>query len=322
MPISTGTISFQDIADEFGGQTPHSLNEYYRGAGKVNSTITEIPLPGSPIDVGSFAGLSAEITVTFTMTGGGGHGGNGFDDGNGGGNFRQGTGLSTGIASISSYNNWISTSAGVNIITGATNSDIPESIFVPAATSNIGKSYAVAPGGLGGINGGGGKANPGSAGAGTEYGAGGAGGRENRSGSPPNWGHWGAGGGAGGGDDSNFFVVFETDSAGWAGSPGSRGLTASGTAVINPGTYVLVIGRGGVQRGGGNYAGGLGSNGAAASLTFSNIPNKRFTFFPPTPSAGGYDTARRLTYVPQFTLGPTSITTTGAGGGDWIITDV
>lgn len=322
MPISTGTISFQDIADEFGGQTPHSLNEYYRGEGKVNSTIIEVPLPGSPIDVGSFAGLTAEVTVTFTMTGGGGCGGNGFDDGNGGATFRQGTGLSTGIATASSFANWSGTTAGQNILTGATNSDIPESVFVPSATSNIGKSYAVAPGGLGGINGGGGESTPGNAGAGTEYGAGGAGGSENRSGSPPNWGHWGAGGGAGGGDDADFFIIYKTDGAGWAGSPGSRGLTATGTAVINPGEYRLIIGRGGLQRGGGNYSGGLGSNGGAASLTFSNIPNKKFTFFVPTPSPGGYNQARQTTYVPRFTLGPTSITVTGSGDGDWIITDV
>ena len=72
MPINTGQVSFQDIADEFGGATPHTLSEYYRGNGLVNSSITEIPSSGSPISVGSFRGLSAEVTITFTMTGGGG----------------------------------------------------------------------------------------------------------------------------------------------------------------------------------------------------------------------------------------------------------
>ena len=53
MPVSTGQVSFQDIADEFGGTTPHTLSEYYRGNGLVNSSITEIPSSGSPISVGS-----------------------------------------------------------------------------------------------------------------------------------------------------------------------------------------------------------------------------------------------------------------------------
>jgi len=326
MPISTTSISLDGIATEFGGAKPHGLNEYYRGGGIVASTVTEVPASGA-IDIGSFAGLTSEIIVTFTLTGGGGCGGNGYDDGNGGGNTRQRPGLSTGIMLRSTWDTWRQTTSGQNILSGATNDNIPASNFITATTSSIGSAYVVATGGLGGINGGGGKEASGAAGEGTEFGAGGAGGAKNSSGGPPNWGHWGAAGGAGGGDNANYFLPFfggiiKTDDAGWAGTPGSRGLTATGTATLTPGWYALVVGRGGIRYAAGNYNGGIGSGGVASSLIFSNNTNKKVSFIPAV-GAMSYDQARQTTYVGYMeVLAGGTINFQSPAGQQWTIVDV
>ena len=39
---SSGTITIQDIVDEFGGSAPHSLSEYYRDGGEVPSNNTNV----------------------------------------------------------------------------------------------------------------------------------------------------------------------------------------------------------------------------------------------------------------------------------------
>ena len=36
---SSGAISLNNIAGEFGGSVPHSMNEYYKGGGSVPSTV-------------------------------------------------------------------------------------------------------------------------------------------------------------------------------------------------------------------------------------------------------------------------------------------
>ena len=57
---SSGAISFSMIAGEFGGSTPHSINEYYRGGANVpNSSVNNsIPTSGQ-ISLNSFYGGSA-----------------------------------------------------------------------------------------------------------------------------------------------------------------------------------------------------------------------------------------------------------------------
>lgn len=58
---SSGAISIDDIATEFGGTTPHGLSEYY-------GVATGIPTSGS-IDISDFYGASAapsSVTVSFT----------------------------------------------------------------------------------------------------------------------------------------------------------------------------------------------------------------------------------------------------------------
>lgn len=67
MPITTsGTISVEDLADEFGGTVPHSMSEYYGKPGGIAS--------GNPLPLSSFYGLSvspifqSSATVSFGST--------------------------------------------------------------------------------------------------------------------------------------------------------------------------------------------------------------------------------------------------------------
>ena len=55
---SSGQISLQDIANEFGGSAPHSINEYYRNGGLVPGNNTNIPTSGQ-IDFADFYGATA-----------------------------------------------------------------------------------------------------------------------------------------------------------------------------------------------------------------------------------------------------------------------
>lgn len=62
---SSGTITIQDIADEFGGTAPHSLSEYYRNGAYVGSSNTGVPTSGT-ISLSDFYGASAATVVTVT----------------------------------------------------------------------------------------------------------------------------------------------------------------------------------------------------------------------------------------------------------------
>ena len=44
---SSGAISIQSLVDEFGGNTPHSISEYYRNAGEVPGNNTSVPTSGA-----------------------------------------------------------------------------------------------------------------------------------------------------------------------------------------------------------------------------------------------------------------------------------
>lgn len=83
MPIKvSGPISMQDIVNEFGGATPHNINEYYRGGNRVPNANINVNVPSSgAIAVGDFYGASKIIYLTLEMFGGGGAGGNGYEDG-------------------------------------------------------------------------------------------------------------------------------------------------------------------------------------------------------------------------------------------------
>ncbi|MGB0141438.1 MAG: hypothetical protein ACPF8W_00035 [Luminiphilus sp.] len=98
---SSGSLSFNtDIVGEFGGSTPHSLSEYYRGGDNVPSAVTDIPSSGA-IDFSDFYGTSNALTVTYHVVGaGGGGGGAGRTDsaatgGTGGSTSVSGSGITT-----------------------------------------------------------------------------------------------------------------------------------------------------------------------------------------------------------------------------------
>ena len=61
---SSGTITIQDIVDEFGGSTPHSLSEYYRDGANVPSNNTNVPTSGA-IAISDFYGAVNEIVIAL-----------------------------------------------------------------------------------------------------------------------------------------------------------------------------------------------------------------------------------------------------------------
>lgn len=62
---NSGTITIQDIVDEFGGSTPHSLSEYYRNGANVPGNNTNVPTSGA-IDLSDFYGAVNEIVIALT----------------------------------------------------------------------------------------------------------------------------------------------------------------------------------------------------------------------------------------------------------------
>lgn len=64
---SSGTISLQAIAAEFGGSAPHAISEYYRGGGLVPNTSVNAGIPTSgQIAFSNFYGGSATSPITYT----------------------------------------------------------------------------------------------------------------------------------------------------------------------------------------------------------------------------------------------------------------
>jgi hypothetical protein len=71
MPLqSSGAIQFSDLQSEFGGTNPISLSEYYRSAGLVDRTVTNVPTTGA-ISMGNFysAANAVGLTVVTSKTG-------------------------------------------------------------------------------------------------------------------------------------------------------------------------------------------------------------------------------------------------------------
>jgi len=60
---ASGTISIQDIVDEFGGSGPHSLSEYYRDGANVPGNNTSVPTSGA-IALANFYSAVNEIQYT------------------------------------------------------------------------------------------------------------------------------------------------------------------------------------------------------------------------------------------------------------------
>jgi len=74
---SSGTLSLQQIAAEFGGSNPISLNQYYRGGSLVKDTIANASIPASgAISVSNFYNASSNIVqLTSSFSGAGLSGG-------------------------------------------------------------------------------------------------------------------------------------------------------------------------------------------------------------------------------------------------------
>lgn len=70
MPIaSSGPLTLQDIANEFGGSTPHSLAEYYRGGANVPAHVNTVGIPASgAISIGDFYGKAKRVVIAITLS--------------------------------------------------------------------------------------------------------------------------------------------------------------------------------------------------------------------------------------------------------------
>ena len=62
---ASGTITIQDIVDEFGGSAPHSLSEYYRNGGEIPGNNTNVPESGA-ISLENFYSAVNEIQHTHS----------------------------------------------------------------------------------------------------------------------------------------------------------------------------------------------------------------------------------------------------------------
>lgn len=245
MPIKvSGPISMQDIVDEFGGDAPHNLDEYYRGGSRVPNANINVNVPTSgAIAVGNFYGASKIIYFTAEMFGGGGAGGNGYENG-GDPNTRPGDGQPTGILLKSDFDNGV-----FNFITSAS-----------GGNAGLHGTLGATAGGSGAVG---------------SFGTGGnAGGALNTAAPAADFSKFGSGGGGGGGDQGSaggsFFGIISYgggDNAGKAGAGGSAGSTNLQTIEIDTGVeYVLMVGAGGGQQSGfGNH---LGANGVPGYLRY------------------------------------------------------
>lgn len=62
-------IDLQDLADEFGGSTPHQISEYYRGGGEVPDSAANSAVPTSgTISLGDFYGAVNVVTLNLTVS--------------------------------------------------------------------------------------------------------------------------------------------------------------------------------------------------------------------------------------------------------------
>ena len=88
---SSGVIALSEVQTEFGGASPTSLSEYYRGGDNVPSAVADVPASGE-IKFSDFYSTSNVSDIVYHVVGGGG----------GGGGAGGGSGGAGGSASISS----------------------------------------------------------------------------------------------------------------------------------------------------------------------------------------------------------------------------
>lgn len=69
MAVPSGTVSMTNLATEFGGATPHSLSEYYRGGAYVNSAVdSKVPTSGV-VSLNDFRGVSQIVPPIISYQG-------------------------------------------------------------------------------------------------------------------------------------------------------------------------------------------------------------------------------------------------------------
>lgn len=66
---STGPLSIQEVATEFGDTAPHSISEFYRGGSIVPDAASNSGIPTSgAINIGGFYGAQNRITLNITIS--------------------------------------------------------------------------------------------------------------------------------------------------------------------------------------------------------------------------------------------------------------
>ena len=235
MAIQTsGTITFQDLQDEFGGSHPISFSEYYLNAntGFVSPNNTNIPNIGSAISLNNFYGKEKAALIRYYLVGAGGGGGYGLDDRSGSGS------ASSGGSSTLTFDGTTYTATGG---AGGGNANVDRASAARAGdNANIANGYFKDFGNSGGLT----SVNS-SASAGTGY----------------------AAGGSGGGGDAPRSTVFFGDRSGSAGTGGDAGVQVTGEFyALNGDTITYTLGSGGAKGSGGDYAGADGQPGAVVLL--------------------------------------------------------
>lgn len=230
MAISaTGSVSLQDIEDEFGGTGAISLSEYYRSNtyGTVSGNNTNIPQSGQ-IKLSQFRGSVKKAYVTYYLCGAGGGGGYGLDNGGGSGSAADG-GDSTLTAEGVTY-----TANGGD---GGGNGAVSRLSGDQAGhNANIADGYFKDFGSSAGVT-----ANNASASPGTGFVAGGSG---------------------GGGDAPDQY-----DSSGNAGEGGDAGEQITGNIYVTVGNSITyTLGTGGAGTAAGNTYGAAGRGGAVVLI--------------------------------------------------------
>lgn len=227
MAISaTGSVSLQDVEDEFGGTGAVALSEYYRSNtyGTVSGNNTAVPQSGQ-IKLSQFRGTEKKRYVTYYLCGAGGGGGYGVDNGGASGEAPDG-GDSTITINGSTFTALGGDGGGHGEV-----SRLSQVWF----DANIADGYFKDFGSSGGKT-----SNRSAASAGTGFVAGGSG---------------------GGGDSPD-----EYDSSGKAGEGGRAGEQITGNAFVSIGaTISYSLGSGGAG-GDGEYDGAAGRGGAVVLI--------------------------------------------------------
>ena len=230
MAISaTGSVSLQDVEDEFGGSGTISLSEYYRSNtyGTVSGNNTTVPQSGQ-IKLSQFRGTEKKAYITYYLCGAGGGGGYGVGDGGGSGSASDG-----GNSTITLNGTTYTANGGDGGLNGRTDRLSGEQA---GHNANISDGYYKDFGSSGGSTG-----NNTSASAGSGYVAGGSG---------------------GGGDAPSFY-----DRSGAAGEGGDAGEQITGTVYASIGSSISYsLGSGGAGSQSGSTYGANGRGGAVVII--------------------------------------------------------